>query len=64
MDTLDKNYDDKLKINLEARLKRPALPHEIINADNDSDLVTETLWQLLVELTARVEILEKEVNVV
>ena len=57
--SIDKNYDSKLKINLEARLNRPATPSEIINSDRDADLVNETLWQLIVELEQRILILEQ-----
>lgn len=57
--TLDQDYDAILKTQLELRLKRPALSSELTNADNDSDLVTETLWQLVVSLEKRIAALEK-----
>ena len=56
---IDELYDTKLKTVLETRLKRAASAQEVINADTDSDLVTETLWQLLVALDERVKILEE-----
>lgn len=57
---ISKDYDAKLKKTLEGKLNRPAKPHEIINADNDSDLVNTTLWELIVALEARVTLLEKK----
>ena len=60
--TIDNNYDLKLKTNLERRLNRPAKPSELINSDNDSDLVIETLWQIIVELEERIKNLEVKLN--
>lgn len=57
---IDKQYDAILKTELENRLKRPAKPDEVINADKDSDLVNETLWQLVKDLATRVTILEEK----
>lgn len=57
---LDTKFDNIIKEELEKRLKRPALPHELINSDTDSDLVNEVLWQLVKDLEARVRILEKK----
>lgn len=56
---IEKTYDLKLKTNLEKRLNRSAFPNEIINADKDSDLVNETLWQIIVEMEQRIISLEK-----
>lgn len=60
VDPIDTDYDAKLKANLEAKLRRPAKAHELVNADNDSDIVSETLWQIICELSARVAALEKK----
>jgi hypothetical protein len=60
MTTLDQNYDKKIRENLEKRLNRPAKEDEIINSDKDSDLVGETLWQILIEMEKRIEVLEKK----
>lgn len=56
---ISEKFDSVLKIELEKKLKRPASVGEITNADNDSDLVNETLWQLVVELDKRVSTLEE-----
>lgn len=56
---IEKEYDTRLKNSLEKRLKRPATTDELVNADNDSDLVTETLWQMLCEMEKRIAALEK-----
>lgn len=58
METIDTKYDIISKTELEKQLKRPATPAEIINSDNDTNLVTETLWQLIKELEERISILE------
>lgn len=57
---ITKDYDDRLKNNLTLRLRRAALSHEEINADNDSDLVNQTLWELILTLHARVLALESK----
>ena len=57
---IQKDYDKKLKKTLEAKLNRPAKSNEIINADNDADLVNETLWQIIVQLEERISALEKK----
>ena len=58
MKTLDEQYDDISKTELEKGLGRPALPHEIKNADTDANLVTECLWQLVKDLEKRIKNLE------
>ena len=55
---MDKDYDTILKETLEKRLKRSASSDEIINADNDADLVNETLWQLINQMDIRLKKLE------
>lgn len=57
---IDKDYDDRLLNNLTKRLNRAPLAHEIINGDNDSDLVNQTLWELILSLHARVLALESK----
>lgn len=57
---INKDYDDRLKNNLALRLNRDAMPHEVINADFDSDLVNQTLWELILSLHARVLALESK----
>lgn len=49
---------------LTARLKRSPTKDEVTNSDNDSDLVNETLWQLICKLTARVAVLEKQAGII
>ena len=61
---INEKYDGILKEELEKRLKRNAHENEIINADNDADLVNETLWQIIVELDKRVEALEKSKKII
>ena len=57
---IDKEFDTIIQVELKKRLKRDPLPSEIINADNDSDLVNETMWQLLLKLNDRINVLEKK----
>jgi len=57
--TIDTNYDDKLEVILEKRLKRKATISELTNADNDSDIVNETMWQIMKEQEARIISLEE-----
>lgn len=54
------DFDARLKNSLTKRLCREPLPHELINADNDADLVNEVLWQMVLELTKRVAALEAQ----
>ena len=61
---IDQKYDTIAIPELEKRLNRQPTDSEIINSDKDSDLVTETLWQLIKDLEARVKILEDSQNVV
>ena len=58
--TIEKTYDNKLKTNLEKRLNRLASNDELINADKDSDLVNEVLWELIVDLEQRIINIEKK----
>lgn len=44
-------YDTLLKKELVRRMGREPFANELINADNDSDLVNEILWQLIVQLS-------------
>mgnify|MGYP001605191668 CR=1 FL=1 len=57
---MDKEYDIILEKELEKKLNRKPSSSEIINADTDSNLVNECLWQLIKELDARVKLLEKK----
>lgn len=57
---ISKDYSAKLKKILEDKLNRPAKANEIINADTDSNLSTEALWQIIVGLEERVTLLEKK----
>jgi len=57
---ISKDYDEKLKKELEKHLNRPAKENEIINADKDADLVNEALWQIIVQLEGRITELEKK----
>lgn len=56
---MDELYNTILRSELEKRLKRPATDSEFINADFDSDLVNECLWQLLNQLNDKVTLLQK-----
>lgn len=58
-DSIDTKYDGILRTELQKRLNRVPLASEIINADNDSDLVNEALWQLVTDLDARLTVLER-----
>lgn len=55
---IDKIYNDTLKAELTKRLGRKPLANEMVNADNDSDLVNEVLWQLVCNLQNRIAALE------
>lgn len=57
---INDDYDAKLVATLQKRLNREPKDNEKINADFDSDLVNEILWQLIVKLNERVSILEKK----
>lgn len=57
-------FDNILKTELTKRLKRDPLQTELVNADNDSDLVNETLWQLVENLANRVQALEDNATVI
>lgn len=59
---IDTKYDSILAEELKKRLKRDALPSELVNGDNDSDLVTECLWQIIAEYDHRIDTLEKTVS--
>ena len=58
--TVDTNtqFDTILAAELSKRLKRTPSHSERINADTDSDLVNETLWQIILKLSDRVTALE------
>ena len=58
-DSIDTKYDGIHRTELQKRLNRVPLASEIINADNDSDLVNEALWQLVTDLDARLTVLER-----
>lgn len=58
--TIDTKYDELNVNELQKRLKRIPTPSEVTNSNNDSDLVTEIMWQLIKELEARIKILEKK----
>ena len=62
MDNIDKKFDQILATELEKRLNRKPKVNELINADFDSDLVNECLWQLVKELTDRVDKLENNIK--
>ena len=57
---INKDYNEKLKKELEKHLNRPAKEHEITNADSDSNLSLEALWQIIVQLEGRITELEKK----
>lgn len=59
MENLDRKYDELNVLELTRRLKRPPSTSEVINSDNDSDLVSEVMWQLLKDLDNRLTTLEK-----
>lgn len=60
---IDKDYDERLKKELEKHLNRPAKSSELINADKDADIVGEVFWQLFLLLENRIKALEDEVEV-
>jgi hypothetical protein len=60
MKTIDQDYDEKIRVVLERRLNRPAKPNEILNADTDTDLVSETMWEILKEQNERISLLESK----
>lgn len=60
METIDEKFDNKMKVELVKLLKRPLKEGELINADMDSNLVNEILWQLVKELDERVKLLESK----
>lgn len=51
MPDINTTYDSLLETELTKRLGRAPSPEEITNADNDSDLVNEILWQLVCQLS-------------
>ena len=53
-------YDEIIRSELRKRLKREPTPNELANSDTDSDLVNETMWQLIEDLSERVERLERK----
>lgn len=55
---IDTLYDTTLKSELKNRLKRQPLASELVNADNDSDLVNEVMWQIISNLNDRLTALE------
>lgn len=57
-------FDQLLRTELAKRLGREPLPNEVVNADNDSDLVNEILWELVFNLNDRVTKLEQKTGVV
>lgn len=59
--TIDEKYDDISKAQLEKSLGRNAKISELKNADTDSNLVTECLWQLIKEQESRIKILESKI---
>lgn len=66
--TKNKQANDKYDLiflnQLTLRLKREPSPSERINADNDSDLVNETLWELICDLYTQIEQLKAQAGVV
>lgn len=59
--TAEKKFDDTIKLELEKRLKREPLDHELKNADTDSDLVNEVLWQMVNDLYNMLESQKTEI---
>jgi hypothetical protein len=55
---INAEYDVLNKAQLEKRLKREPTAAELINSDNDSDLVTEIMWELMLSLADRIVALE------
>ncbi len=66
--TKNKEANDKYDVvfleQLKLRLKRDPKPNEIINADNDSDLVNETLWQLVCDLYAQLQEIKDKLKMI
>ena len=60
----DQDYNQKLKAKLDDFLKRPATLNDQINAENDTDLTLQVIWEMFVELETRVAVLEKGIKVV
>ena len=56
--TVDTLYDEKNREELARRLKREPTLNELKNSENDSDLVTEVMWQVIKDLSERVVNLE------
>ena len=60
--TIDQQYDDILKTQLARRLNRAPTRSEIVNGDNDSDLVNETLWELICQLSADIALIKQKIG--
>lgn len=54
------DFDTIIQTELKKRLNRAPKSNEAANADTDSDLVNETLWQMIAGLYDRIEALEKK----
>lgn len=55
---MNADFDSMLVAELTKRLKRSPSSTEVINAENDSDLVNEVMWKLVLSLAQRVSDLE------
>ena len=62
MKTANDRYNEIFDAELERRLKRPATVAERTNADNDSDLVNEVLWQMIDELYTAVSLIKDKLG--
>jgi len=56
----DTKFDTIIEIELKKRLKREPSSDELRNADTDSDLVNEVLWQMVNDLYNEVEKLKQK----
>lgn len=55
---LDKDYDTRKSATLTSRMNRDPKPSELVNAEYDSDLTTEILWQMFCAAIVRIAALE------
>lgn len=63
-ETIDQKYDNILVTQLTKRLGRVPTHSEVTNGDNDSDLVNECLWELIVQLSADIDAIKKKLDMV
>lgn len=62
--TIDEKYDEKNATELGRILKREPTPAEIANSDNDTNLVTEVMWQLMKDMSDEIELLKNKSGII